>query len=261
MGDQYRCEMSNAANIIGIINKIMFLILCLHAALRLRGIAMENENKHHLSDSITCFMVIPLCTVCNIFTLCNENWISILPLDDGRTMGFISIVVMTLSMICNHLMMQAQAKEIMRRASNVMRHSILGKAMNRIEIEKAVAESVKIKVEDEAPKEIEQRFSVPEIDVDQYEAVMIEAEEHDEDDINDVVTDIDHDTNNDDDDDDGDGDQDMNEVDNQEIVNKEDGSSELEELMEIHKQLKRESLEIMKGIEDHVNESELPDTQ
>ena len=70
IGDDNRCEMSNVANMIGVTNKLIFLILCLHSAIRLRRI----QNTHHLSDSVVCLVVIPLCTVCNIFALCNEKW-------------------------------------------------------------------------------------------------------------------------------------------------------------------------------------------
>merc|ERR1719295_1360080 len=109
----------------------------------------------------------------------------------------------------------------MRRASNVMRHSIMGKAMNKIEIEKAM-EKIQV-VEEEAV--VEQRFSVPEIDVDQYDAVIIEAEEHDEDNVNPEIV--------------------VNDDIDGKIPNNGDGSGDLEELMGIHEQLKRESLEIM----------------
>ena len=228
--DDYRCEMSNVANLIGTTNKIIFFILCLLSAIRLRN----TQNTHYLSDTVACFVIIPLCTICNIFALCNEKWLNILSFDMGRAMGFMATVVMTVSMICNHLMMQAQAKQMieegMRRASGIVksvRLSILGTPSIPIN-----------KVEPERTETVaKQRFSVPEFDADEYDPVMIEQRNDDQ------VIMMDHD--------------DEEKPDN--VPGEEAGAGgaplrndmapmELEDLMEIHEQMKRESLEIMKSI-------------
>merc|ERR1711860_70537 len=164
-------------------------------------------------------MGIPLCTICNIFALCNEQWIDILSLDTARAMGFISTVMMTVSMICNHLMMQAQAKQMigegMRRASGMVdsvRRSILGTASNKVDVERT---------------EMKQRFSVPEIDADLYDAVMIQQNDDHQEILENIAG---------------------QEIDAGNVDKKNDNDHDepvsLEELMEIHEQMKRESLEI-----------------
>jgi len=221
-----RCQMSFAANSIGITNKLLFLSLSFLSSIRFR----KRESTHHIADTVTCFVVIPLCSIANIFALCNESWLSMLSLDNARTTGFISTVILSVSMVCTHIMMQAQAKQKIvsgvRRISDAARKSILGMSSNKIEIE---------------PTEKKQRFSVPEIDVDGYDEVVIGPQEHNDIEVQAICVD-----------DQADGQEVKRQSERASVANKGDGDNEkglLEELNELSDQLKRDSIERMQNLD------------
>ncbi len=219
--DGLRCVMSNVANMVGVANKLLFLALSLHAAVRLK----RTRNGLHLSDSGACFVLIPLCTLCHIFALCNEQWLTMLSLDWARAMGFSCTMVLTTAMVCNHLMMQAQAKQKiatgLRRASIVVRTSLLNTQSNKIE------------PENKGP-ETKQRFSVPELDVNAYDVVMI-GQEHPHSDDADAAAKI---------------------QENVAVDHRCSGESEddpLDELNGLNEQMKRDSVEIIKKINSPID--------
>ena len=176
--DKYRCEYSNVTKTIAIINKIIFLILCIWSSIKLK----QTSIRHYLSNTISLFIIIPICTIFHLFCVCNENWLNIFSFDTSRNASFICVIIFSLSVLCNHIMMQAQAKK--KIVSGVKRGSLMIKkaatvARNSIRRTSASLEMLigkdfikKNKIEVDAN---EHRFSVPEITEDEYDPIMVHS--------------------------------------------------------------------------------------
>jgi len=187
VGD-YRCEMSTVANYVGLANKIIFLIALGVSMLQLRRTAVET----HASNLLMLFVIVPLCAVAQIFFICDECWLHWLSLDDARKFGFFATSVSAMAMVCNHLMMQAQAKRHIvsatRRVSGMVisagkaaRNSIFNRG--KIEIEPTKIDDDSEADEDSEPEIVvsggdapKGRFSVQEITEDEYEEQIIRVE-------------------------------------------------------------------------------------
>merc|ERR1712228_495347 len=108
--------------------------------------------------------------------------LNILSFDDARKLSFILSVLFTVFVICNHIMMQAQAKKHikrgMRRMSNIV---IKGGAQVRrgsIALRGSFLKTIgagknKVGLDPNARKK---RFSIPEITADQYDAIHIKQD-------------------------------------------------------------------------------------
>eukprot|EP01084_Bolivina_argentea_P084155 152281_1 len=186
----YRCEISNIANIISIINKIIFLCFIIHSLIQLRTI----ETIHHKTNTIS-FIIIPICILLNIFVTINEFLLNILSFDNSRKIGFISTILLTIAMTCNHIMMQSQAKQkiisgarrvstLLVQAGNSARQSLMKMNesfllpfnQNKIAVDSPIAEGSK---ESSVASHVQQpnRFSLVEITEDEYDSVMIKQDE------------------------------------------------------------------------------------
>lgn len=196
--DKYRCEMSDVAIIIGILNKIIFLLFAIYSSIKLRQISA----RYYTSNIIALFIIIPICTLLHIFAICNENWLVILSLDNSRKCGFICIVIFSISMICNHIMMQAQAKQnivsgvrrvstLMVQAAETARKSIRNSSIlntfkkNKIEVE-TIIEASRESSSAASILQNKNRFSIPEITEDEYDAIMIKSESGKDQDVDEI---------------------------------------------------------------------------
>ena len=167
----YRCEVSNICNMLSVINKIIFLMFIIRSSIQLRQI----ETRQHKSNLIAFVVIIFIYIPSNLFVICNENWLDVLSFDDARKVGFISSVFFTVFVICNHIMMQAQAKKHvvsgMRRVSNlVVRASIAARRSIMLSIGGG---NNKICMD---PSAQQNRFSIPEITEDEYDSIHIKQD-------------------------------------------------------------------------------------
>eukprot|EP01083_Nonionella_stella_P130073 394744_1 len=186
----YRCQISNMANLLSIIGKLLFLFLAIQSSIQLRNV----EARHVQSNTISYFLMLPLCVSCSIFVTFNEtNWINVLSLDTARKIGFIAAVLFAVSMISNHVMMQSQAKQHIvsgaRRVSTLIvkagqsaRQSIMRTSLfkaNKIEIESMIEEVSNESSKTCTNEPIADRFSIREIAADQYDSVVIKHDQND----------------------------------------------------------------------------------
>merc|ERR1712129_45538 len=109
----------------------------------------------------------------NIFAICNENWLNVVSFDDARKVSFVSNVLFAVFAVCNHIMLQAQAKRkmvagarrmsaVVRRASVVVRRSFMeaiGGGNNKICVG-PIDDCLSTTDDDESEKKNANRFSI-----------------------------------------------------------------------------------------------------